>query len=382
MALDAGELIHFAAGLVNLTGSVLLLALALTSHWRGALAVYALGLMLTGSSFVLIAFRNALGIDDWILTNGLLITGMLVLWWSVFPLFGRKPPSVALSLLALAAIGVLWWWDSDPDLARLRNVVVVLCVLLSTFGRAWLAWRHCTPVDCLPARIMAALLVTNGISSQGVILSALGLIPLRPAAFALVGAILSVLVLVSLLVVLQRRNTARLQHLADTDALTGALNRRAFYRRARQAPEGTALMLFDFDLFKDINDRHGHLAGDRVLQAVVPALHAAAGPEVTVARFGGEEFVLLLPHAPGAADAESLRRAVGDAASAALGAQVSVSAGVVELHHDSIEQSLAAADRALYQAKAAGRNCSVWAAPATHTDVPLEDRMFHGRGIS
>jgi diguanylate cyclase (GGDEF)-like protein len=285
---------------------------------------------------------------------------MLVLWWSVFPLFGRKPPTLLLSLLALTAIGLLHWWDADPDLARLRNVVVVLCVLLSTFGRAWLAWRHSTRVDRVPARIMAALLVTNGVSAQGVILSALGLIALTPAAFALIGAILSVLVLVALLVVLQRRNTARLEHLADTDALTGALNRRAFYRKAQQAPAGTALMLFDFDLFKDINDRHGHLAGDRVLQSVLPALRAAAGPETTVARFGGEEFILLWPRPPAGPDAESLRQAVGSAATATLGSDVSVSAGVVELRPDAVEQSLAAADHALYQAKAAGRNCSVW----------------------
>lgn len=362
LALNAGELIYFAAGLVNLTGSVLLMSLALTSRWRGSLAVYAAGLLLTGSSFVLVAFRSTLGIEDWILTNGLLTTGMLVLWWSVFPLFGRKPPTRLLCLLALAAIGVLWWWDADPHLARLRNVVVVLCVLLSTFGRAWLAWRYSTRVDRLPARIMAGLLITNGTSAQGVILSALGLIPLTPASFALIGAILSVLVLVSLLVVLQRRNTARLEHLADTDALTGTLNRRAFFRKAQQAPAGTTLMLFDFDLFKDINDRHGHLAGDRVLQSVLPALRAAAGPDATVARFGGEEFIALWPQSPDAPDAEALRQAVGSAASAALGAEVSVSAGVAELQPEAIEQSLAAADRALYQAKAAGRNCCVRAA--------------------
>ena len=87
--------------------------------------------------------------------------------------------------------------------------------------------------------------------------------------------------------------------LTRTDELTGLANRRGFAARIEQlshnsSMSGFALVLVDCDRFKDVNDLHGHIAGDRVLQSVASLLRAVAGPEDFVCRFGGDEFCLLL----------------------------------------------------------------------------------------
>ncbi|MBM3558289.1 MAG: diguanylate cyclase, partial [Alphaproteobacteria bacterium] len=117
-----------------------------------------------------------------------------------------------------------------------------------------------------------------------------------------------------------RRANAELEHLAAIDPLTGAFNRRQFLataeverRRARRRKEPLALLSFDIDHFKEINDRHGHAAGDAVLRAVVHRAGAALRAGDILARFGGEEFVALLSNAEARAAAlvaERLRHAL------------------------------------------------------------------------
>lgn len=169
---------------------------------------------------------------------------------------------------------------------------------------------------------------------------------------------------------LQRTNH-KLEHLATTDPLTGAANRRQFIERveaeiARAKRDGApfSLLAFDLDNFKKINDSYGHQAGDEVLRRFVQKCLDAIRPYDGVARVGGEEFMVLLPRAAlevGRSIAERVRGAVASDAfytGAGRAVAVTVSVGVSEFGRDgdTIDTILRVADERLYQAKHDGRN--------------------------
>ena len=162
--------------------------------------------------------------------------------------------------------------------------------------------------------------------------------------------------------------------LAALDPLTGVANRRSLIAaldrdvaRAQRMREPMALMMVDIDHFKDVNDRYGHPAGDRVLCSVVNVLRQRVRAQDLVGRYGGEEFMVLLPDT-GLEGAEQLARELCRAVEAAHcpadgvpapGIAVTVSIGVFGGRlepGDSWDMLIAAADRALYQAKENGRN--------------------------
>ena len=161
-------------------------------------------------------------------------------------------------------------------------------------------------------------------------------------------------------------------HLSRTDPLTGVLNRRSFTEEAdralRQAERGeraTGLILLDLDHFKRINDRHGHLAGDRALKVVADAFKRALPSTDILGRFGGEEFVAIMPDA----SAEELREAAERCCEAIRTlpfheivpggtGRLTVSIGVAGFPADArdLDELIQRADQALYAAKAAGRD--------------------------
>ena len=154
---------------------------------------------------------------------------------------------------------------------------------------------------------------------------------------------------------------------ATTDPLTGLYNRTylddhgpAICAAARRSGHPLALMMLDLDHFKAINDTRGHAAGDEVLCRVGNTLLTLCRGSDTVARFGGEEFVILLPRTEpevALALAERMREAVGQSHVIDEGCPVTVSIGIAHLTgDDTCEGLMAIADAALYQAKAAGRD--------------------------
>ena len=154
------------------------------------------------------------------------------------------------------------------------------------------------------------------------------------------------------------RLLAETTYLADHDATTGLLNRTGGMRRLETVAFPAALAMIDFDHFKQVNDQHGHLRGDQVLERFAEVLLHFRATDLAV-RWGGEEFLLILP-ATNAADAfepiDRLRRRVRDAVHVA-GTPVTFSAGICDLGSaDDLESSLRAADDALYTAKEAGRD--------------------------
>lgn len=161
-----------------------------------------------------------------------------------------------------------------------------------------------------------------------------------------------------------------LRRLATVDELTELANRREFFdrgrrllERARRGRHPIALLLFDLDRFKRINDDYGHAAGDLVLRTVAGLCRTTLRPNDLLARLGGEEFAALLPdsdHGEALAVAERLRRTIAGAEIHHREQHIPVSAsfGVALPEHCGwdLDHLLAAADRALYRAKDAGRN--------------------------
>ncbi len=170
-----------------------------------------------------------------------------------------------------------------------------------------------------------------------------------------------------------RESLLRERILARTDGLTGLINRRHFLELAeheiavsQRYGQPLAMVLFDVDGFKKINDSLGHPAGDEVLRAVARRAGQQLRAADLLARYGGEEFIILVPESgarSAAVLAERIRNAMEEEGVDTPGgvAAVAVSAGVSELETDSdtVEDLIRRADRALYDAKAKGRNCIV-----------------------
>ncbi len=161
----------------------------------------------------------------------------------------------------------------------------------------------------------------------------------------------------------------RIEELAELDELTGSFNRRCIMRmlddeipRAHRSKTPCSVALIDLDWFKRINDAYGHPTGDEVLRTFAITVFANIRNIDRFGRYGGEEFLLMLPDTPGDVAArilDRLRAIIADLDWSAFspGMQVTISAGVATLRPDERPDSfLARADRALYAAKAQGRN--------------------------
>ncbi|MCX5731135.1 MAG: diguanylate cyclase [Deltaproteobacteria bacterium] len=176
---------------------------------------------------------------------------------------------------------------------------------------------------------------------------------------------------------------------ADTDALTGVLNRAGFndafsreFSRAQRYRQPLSLVLLDLDHFKLVNDRHGHPAGDKVLEGTARLLESRIRESDLVARWGGEEFAVVAPmtDADGAAQLAEKIRGLMEVTNFGPAGAVTASFGVTEMQaDDTLEALLSRVDQALYRAKDAGRNqvqCAepwVVVARATTTDASKQE---------
>jgi len=164
---------------------------------------------------------------------------------------------------------------------------------------------------------------------------------------------------------------------AQSDALTGVLNRRSLLERldsaclrARARGLPIALLFIDLDHFKQINDSHGHPAGDACLKAIIGPIQAELRQSDVIGRYGGEEFVVILSSADAAAAqpiAERIRQRVADSSVPGFGAPIHLTCSIGIATSDMLgvwgEHLIARADEAVYAAKRCGRNCVQIAAP-------------------
>ncbi|SOD93594.1 diguanylate cyclase [Caenispirillum bisanense] len=184
-----------------------------------------------------------------------------------------------------------------------------------------------------------------------------------------------------------RERTEELEHLARTDALTGALSRRAFLADGERnlvdagaAERPVAVMMIDADHFKRINDHYGHAVGDAVLRDLTDALRQVLRASDLLGRLGGEEFAVVLPRTPAAGCAEvadrivqAVRRRRVDGGGAAIRYTVSIGWHVLTPEEaravDGLAEALRHADAALYRAKATGRDRVVASLAAPEGDA-------------
>ena len=175
-------------------------------------------------------------------------------------------------------------------------------------------------------------------------------------------------------ITLRRKAEETIRHQAFHDSLTGLANRILFYDRmhmafslAKRNQKMVALIILDLDHFKEINDTHGHMAGDDLLKAVSERLYKMVRASDTIARYGGDEFTLIMPHLSSEKDAEVIVRKIIIAFNKPFRLDIgeitvtaSIGVAMYPLHGQDIDTLMSKADNAMYRAKAMGRNRYCW----------------------
>jgi diguanylate cyclase (GGDEF)-like protein len=281
---------------------------------------------------------------------------VLVVSW-----FGLTPAHAALRISANSAV--------------LALIAIAIAVDLYRYGRDVVRQRHmwllAVPLVAAAAgfalRGVRALWGEQSIAMEMVTDSTVNVVS---AVFYMVVALTFHATLLGLVI---GRILIDLRYRSRHDALTGLLNRRAMeeallaqMQRSRRTGEPFTVLMIDLDHFKTVNDRHGHAAGDRALKHTAAALKAELREVDAIGRFGGEEFLILMPGATvetALPVAERLRAALVIDASALEGATLLLSAsiGIAQWREPAEEPSrlLMRADAALYDAKLRGRDCVV-----------------------
>lgn len=203
------------------------------------------------------------------------------------------------------------------------------------------------------------------------------------AAFSYLSMMLGLASGIALLWLSLSMHRNQLRRAAQTDSLTGLLNRGAFEQilrrellRAQRSRASLGLMLIDLDYFKQVNDSHGHAVGDHVLRRISAALAAGTRPSDVLARYGGEEFVILLRESSvdaAQAAAERIRQDIAALADLPQHLSLTVSIGVaISLAGEAPDEFLLRADEALYRSKREGRNLvSVYRSPRRNNLVSM-----------
>jgi diguanylate cyclase (GGDEF)-like protein len=330
--------------------------------------------------------------------------GLSAITWASLSLELHSPPLLSVLAGVLASLTLqrgIWLFIGRVPTYRLSLALVLVIVLVGTIAVplrievavnfAVLAWlffamaldmfRHARAELRMRLPILLALPLLLGALGFGsralrALVSPDSVVTEMVADSALnVGTALAYVVLVlslhaTLMALVIGRLVRELAALSRYDALTGLLNRRAIQEeldrqvgQSRRTSQPFALMMIDVDRFKSVNDRYGHAVGDLALKHVAKLLHVDLREVDRVGRFGGEEFVVVLPDSPLAKAqlvAERLREAIGASvvAGSAAAIRLSVSVGVAEWASRDVDSSgiLIRADSALYQAKREGRD--------------------------
>jgi diguanylate cyclase (GGDEF)-like protein len=334
-------------------------------EWSAALLVLFVGGLLAASRGHLPEFFTTAA------PNFLLCSGVYLLYFGSQRFYGETPqPRRWMALIVVVVLASMWFtWVEPHYVVRLRLITLLMALLFAV--HAVLLMKQGIPTL---GRALAALVLTVITSVQifrvvSTFFLATGndILDTSPQHTLFIASFSAAILLFSISTVLlaSERLHTELEHLATRDSLTNALTRRHMDEACAKELERScrnghkmALMMLDLDHFKVVNDIYGHQAGDQVLIRFVAKVSALLRKADQLGRFGGEEFVLLLPETTldeAVAVAERIRETCTHQDQEP---SCTVSIGITTNHKDSdtMDKLLARADAALYRAKSRGRN--------------------------
>jgi diguanylate cyclase (GGDEF)-like protein len=310
-----------------------------------------------------------------------LMAANLLLFWGIGlsmigtqEFFGQPPSWRTFHAIWIAGFVAIGWWLLAVPHFSARVAAFSFLVVYFYAVQVVLAWRHGTrhfSTYFFAALMTIQILVVLGRGVAALLSGARTVDLMRDSALANLYLAVANFMVLMLTVAFMTMATRRLQTILERrsthDPLTGVLNRRGFavlYERVRvqlrRSERPLTLMSIDLDFFKTVNDRHGHMMGDRVLVHVARVISQSLRESDDVARFGGEEFVVLLPEAelPSALQvAERIRAALRTCPDHALPVcTVSIGIGTQRSGRETLDSLLARTDAALYRAKQLGRD--------------------------
>ncbi len=369
---------------ITIVAGLLLLFSWLQNRREPSLALWGLGYLLAAVGPAFLASRGFIPLIWSMMGAGTFMCSAYGLLWTGSRMFEGRAPRLPLAL----AGGALWLaacqFESFRDSEQARILLVTTISATYTLLCAYEVWnaRDRELISRWPTLVLMLL-------HAGFLLMRIPLLPQMtfplpaegPHQGSLLAIVLEALFVVFCLAFLRvnmSKERAELEQrkAALTDWLTGIANRRAFFEggeamltRSAAVGNSTALVLFDIDRFKEVNDTAGHHAGDAVLKAFAELVARSMRPGDLFGRLGGEEFACLLPKTSMAKAlqlCEHIRASFAAEAFPDLDGNVTVSVGLAMMSADmmspdvasdaSLQVLLATADRALYRAKAEGRN--------------------------
>jgi len=335
--------------------------------WSAALLLlFAGGLLVAGRG----KLPNLVSIS---VSSFLLWSGLYLAYVGSQRFFGAKPRIAPwMAMITGLALVQLWFSVVEPSY-HMRLVLTTVVTACLSGVHAWLVFRQGS-ITFSRGLAVGVLLFLFGAQLMRLVTSFSAPFPLNAEFFDTSALQLTYItsfafsvLLFSISAVLMATDRLRieLEHLANHDSLTNALTRRHMddacrseLERCRRHGRSMALLIMDLDHFKEVNDTYGHQAGDQALINFVARVNALLRAPDQLGRFGGEEFVALLPDTS-LDEAISVAERIRDACTLAGQAPAfTVSIGVTtnQKDNDTVDKLLARADTALYRAKAAGRN--------------------------
>ena len=335
--------------------------------WAAANFLFFLSSLLFGGRGVLHDFVSI------VLANLCLLAGVGLFHAGMKAFYGLQPAWGRWALLLAWLAPPLYWYALVEPNYNARVILVCLVWAMIFLSMARLTWQHGSAK--FSTRFTVAMLVLHG----GVLVSRFlwawfpadeesFFTPTRlQSVYVASNAIMLLALGMGLILQAGDRFREEFEHWASHDPLTNALTRRVFLERCseelarcRRHQRPLALLSLDLDKFKCVNDTYGHQVGDRVLVAFVHRVESLLRRHDVLARWGGEEFVLLLPET-GAAEAQIvaqriLARVAEPQDEGLPGVTVSIGLTILQQDDETIDPLLTRADGALYQAKEHGRN--------------------------
>ena len=364
---------------------------------------WAVGALLTAGGLLLFAQRELapMWVSE-ILSNALLLPGWMIFDYGIVKATGREPPlKLGLTLCAVALGALVWhgiWVPNRAGVIFSHNLVLITFDLYAAYA-CLTAPKSCRTLTFRLIGLLLALLAATCLWRllTGTLLTSELWAPTTPRLLWVTVAVI-IFPMITMLLALQtsQRLQEEINEQARRDVLTGAFNRRAFeefasreWALAERQGQPLSVLTVDLDHFKSINDRYGHQTGDATLTQISCAAQSALRASDVWCRYGGEEFVALLPNTTqeqATAIAERLRAAVEmsviaiPAGTTTVTVSIGVAAGAPPNAH--WRDVLATSDAALYRAKAAGRNRVIAGdgrmPAACATNVANETNATHG----